>query len=46
MRELMQAVLVGMAGEAERLEFGRLWQDRVRRIVVDHADDPRLVTLR
>lgn len=46
MRELMQAVLVGMAGDEERREFGRLWQDRVKRIVVDHADDPRLVTLR
>lgn len=45
MRNLMQRVLVGMASPEEQREFGRLWQDRVRRILVDHADDPRLVTL-
>ena len=28
-----------------RREFGRLWQERVKRILIDHADDPALVIL-
>lgn len=45
MRPLMQRVLVGMGSPEDQRAFGRLWQDRVRRILVDHGDDPRLVTL-
>lgn len=34
---LMPKVLSGNAGPGERAEFGRLWQDRVRRILLDPA---------
>lgn len=43
MRQLLQLCVVGAAGAEERREFGRLWQDRVKRIIVDHCDDPDLV---
>jgi hypothetical protein len=43
MRELLPGVLSGQASTAERMAFGRLWQDRVRRILIDHFDDPALV---
>lgn len=45
MRALLPGVLSGQANAAERTEFGRLWQERVRRILVDHFDDPALVVL-
>jgi len=45
-RVLMPLVLQGGADTAELREFGRLWQDRVRRMLVDHADDPNLVRVR
>ena len=36
---LMQMCLAGTASEAQRAEFGRLWQERVRRILLEHAFD-------
>lgn len=45
MRALMPLVLSGVAGDEEQKEFGRLWQDRVKRLLIDHADDPDLVVL-
>jgi hypothetical protein len=45
MKELMQLVLAGVASDLDKNEFGRLWQERVKRILIDHADDARLVTL-
>lgn len=43
---LLGAILDGVAdGEATRL-FGELWQERVRRILINHADDPELVQIR
>ena len=41
---LMQSLLAGTASDTERTEFGRLWQMRVKRILIDHCDDPALVT--
>lgn len=45
----MRALLSRIQGEGataeERRQFGVLWQDRVRRILLDHGDDPELVTL-
>jgi hypothetical protein len=35
MTPLKSRVLGGMATETERLEFGRLWQERVRKIVLE-----------
>lgn len=46
LQRLMSNVLTGAANEAERLEFGRLWQMRVKRILIDHGDDPALVVCR
>lgn len=46
MMPLMQACLSGQAGAEERRAFGLLWQGRVRRILLDHADDPALIRLR
>lgn len=43
---LMQKVVAGQAAPEEMAEFARLWQDRVRRILLDHADDPELVQIR
>jgi hypothetical protein len=42
---LMPKVLSGAASAAEQAEFCRLWQERVRRILIEHADDAELVTL-
>jgi hypothetical protein len=36
---LLQRCLAGIATEEERQAFGAHWQDRVRRLLVDHADD-------
>lgn len=43
---LMPPVLAGTASETERTEFGRLWQMRVKRILIDHRDDPALIEWR
>jgi hypothetical protein len=43
LQPLMQRLLSGQASAEEQVEFGRLWQERVRAILIDHADDPRLV---
>ena len=45
MRELMPMVMAGAASGEEVKEFGRLWQDRVKRILIDHIDNPGLVVL-
>ncbi|MGE5450468.1 MAG: hypothetical protein ACM3VZ_01320 [Acidobacteriota bacterium] len=36
---LLARCLSGEASEAERTEFGQLWQQRVQRILLDHAND-------
>lgn len=40
---LLQKTLAGAASAEESAEFGRLWQERVRKILLEHADDPALV---
>lgn len=45
MRDLMQKAMAGVATSEERDEFGRLWQDRVKRILIDQFDNPELVVL-
>jgi hypothetical protein len=35
----------GEATAADRAAFGRLWQERVQRILLEHFDDPALVTV-
>ena len=46
MQALMPAVQAGIANAQERSEFGRLWQMRVKRLLIDHFDDPALVVCR
>lgn len=41
---LLRKVLEGLATPQEAGEFADLWQDRVRRILVEHADDPELIS--
>ncbi len=41
---LLQKILSGGAGDAEKRDFAQLWQDRVRRIL-EAADQPGLVTV-
>ena len=43
---LMQLCLSGAATDAQRAEFGQLWQARVRRILLDHADDDAIFEIR
>ncbi len=43
---LLGAILHGTSATADLRLFGELWQDRVRRILIEHADDPQLVELR
>jgi hypothetical protein len=43
---LMSRVVTGQADAFERAEFARLWQERVRRILLEHADDPAVVKTR
>ena len=45
LRELMGAALDPAATAAQRTAFGQAWQDRVRRLLLDHADDPQVVRL-
>lgn len=46
LQELMPKLLAGTASAAEVTEFGRLWQLRVKRILIDHFDDPELIVCR
>jgi len=46
LQELTPKLLAGTASAAEETEFGRLWQMRVKRILIDHFDDPELVVCR
>ncbi len=40
--ELMASCLSNIATPAEAVEFRRLWQDRVSRILLEHGDDPEV----
>lgn len=40
---LLQKTLAGMASPDEAAEFGRLWQERVRKILLEHTDDPDVI---
>ena len=45
MRQLLPRCLGGTATAEEAAQFGSLWQDRVRRLLVEHGDDPRVVVV-
>jgi len=42
-RERMQAVIQNRETPEQQIEFARLWQARVRKILLEHADDPTLI---
>jgi hypothetical protein len=42
-RELLAAVLQGSATDVQRQAFADGWQERVRRLLLEFADDPRVV---
>ena len=46
MAPLMQACLAGEASLDEARLFGQLWQDRVRRVLLEHGDDPQIFVIR
>lgn len=46
MMPLMQRCLAGAADEEETQLFRSLWQDRVRRILLEHGDDPDVFVIR
>ncbi len=41
--ELMPLCLAGQATAAQQQEFRTLWQERVRRLLLEHADDPQVI---
>jgi hypothetical protein len=43
MSRLMSLCLSGAASPEETAEFRELWQGRVRRLLLDHADDPAVI---
>lgn len=45
MADVMPGAIGGTADAAALESFAALWQDRVRRMLVEHADDPKLVHL-
>lgn len=44
-RELLVAIMQGVASDDQRRAFAEGWQERVRAMLLDFADDPRLVKL-
>lgn len=44
-RELLVGILQGVASDAQKRAFADGWQERVRAMLVDLADDPRLIKL-
>jgi formylmethanofuran dehydrogenase subunit E len=46
MRELMSVCVAGHATDEMQHEFGRLWQERVRRLLLDYAHDAQVITVR
>lgn len=45
MGAVMPQAVAGEANEAGLESFAALWQDRVRRMLIEHADDPKLIHL-
>lgn len=43
MRQLLGAIMANTATDEQRETFGNVWQDRVRRLLLEFADDPRVV---
>lgn len=46
MQDAMRLCLSGQGDAADEQRFGALWQDRVRRILIDHGEDPAVFIVR
>ncbi len=46
MPALLQRCLTGQAGPEEALRFGAMWQERVRRVLIEHGEDPAVFVVR
>jgi hypothetical protein len=46
MPALLQRCLTGQAGPEEARRFGAMWQERVRRILIEHGEDPAVFVVR
>lgn len=44
--ELLPRIINGTANATDTRLFGKLWQDRVKRLLIDHGDDPAIVEIR
>uniref|UniRef100_Q47A61 Formylmethanofuran dehydrogenase subunit E domain-containing protein n=1 Tax=Dechloromonas aromatica (strain RCB) TaxID=159087 RepID=Q47A61_DECAR len=44
--KLLPGIVSGAANAAETGLFGKLWQDRVKRLLIDHGDDPAVVEIK
>lgn len=40
---LMRKILTNSASENEKKDFKRIWQERVRKILIDHFNDPNVI---
>lgn len=45
LRSLMMAVFQHQADEQQRRDFAKAWQDRVQRLLLEHADDPATIAV-
>lgn len=45
LKMLMQKCLGGDSSEEENQLFGRMWQERVRRLLLEHGEDPDVFKL-
>ena len=45
-RLLLPLVVQGLADAEQQRRFGEVWQDRVRRLLLQHADDPAVIQVR
>lgn len=46
MQELLPMAIAGTLPEQDRGRFADLWQDRVKRMLLEHAEDPALIQIR
>ena len=43
--ELMQKIMLKQASDSDVIEFKALWQDRVKRTLLEHATDPNVIRI-
>ena len=46
MMPLMQKIMAGYANNDEKMEFGNLWQKRVKEIIVDNCDNEEIIMVK